>query len=114
MLKRVCVVDDDLAMLRTTNRALTCKGWQVQVTSLPIEPSKTLGEIFLLDYEPYGPEMMKRCQAAGLPFVVMSGNFPAVELLLQQGIMALSKPWLTKDLSAALEATLDAAKGVRL
>lgn len=111
MSKKVLIVDDDEMLLRATARGLKARGWTVSTASGSVVPSRELAEVALLDWEPHGPDMAKRCQLAGIPFVVYTGNFPEAETLRQQGIMALTKPALTVDLSNALEAMIDVAKG---
>ena len=94
---RVLCVDDDPVLLRCVSRILGC------ITSdRPIDPTGV--DACILDWEPYGPEMVMRCQAAKVPYIVLTGSYPKALELRTKGVITLTKPWIIQDLKKALEA----------
>lgn len=107
----VLAVDDDFSMLAAIRRQLTGStpeasfDFNLTVSQVPCDVTGPTvpSDVALLDWTPYGPEMVKRCRAAGVPFVVYTGDDPAlVPELRDLDAPVLMKPASPDQIAAAL------------
>lgn len=71
--RRVLYVDDEPMMLRMVGRALRGRGWSVFCAQTPEQAVWDL-DVVIADWNPYGPEIVRRAKEGGMPVVVFSGD----------------------------------------
>ena len=104
---RIIYVDDDVLMLKAVRRQLVALGHEVQTAECPQSATclAACADVALLDWDPHGPTMLKRCRAAGMPAVIYTGEVERAgqaALLIVPAITVLGKPATAEQLDAAL------------
>ena len=87
----ILYIEDIEYLGRAVTRQI-CRGLRKQVAwhSYPVDP--TGYDMAVLDWQPYGPEMVRRCVAAKVPFIVYTAFPPGVDRsLLPPGTRVLDK-----------------------
>jgi CheY-like chemotaxis protein len=101
--RKLLLVDDDAILARATARVLRDLGWDVTVAT---EPTSPIGySVALVDWSPFGPEMLRRCADKQIAAVVYTGS-PAE---VTERVAVVAKPANPDE----LDAVLSAAVGVR-
>ncbi len=91
-------MDDEPMMLRVVGRTLGARGWRVFGAQTPKGAYWDV-DVVIADWDPYGPEVVRRARELGLPVVVFSGdpgNVPS-------GLRVVDKPSGIDALVKALE-----------
>lgn len=103
MSPRLLIVDDDQLVTRAVVRGLQRAGWnhwRIVTSSTPVDPSGF--DVALLDWSPHGLQMVRLCNARGVPFVILTGDSEGVAEQTPSGTIVLVKPSDPESIRAAL------------
>ena len=107
----VLYVDDHDMLLKSIKRQLEgmkLENFRVLATDSLVAASSYLGDadVALLDWDPMGPAMVAACRAAGVPFVIFTGDPHDVHVASITMAKVISKPASSKEIAEGLKLAL--------